>query len=124
MSHRTRPTRPQYSYGAGGSGYDSGGGGGSYHYGLERDNDEHVGVLGDKLSQLKQISIAIGDELTLQKDVLDGLGKGFDNTGNILSATMRRFTVMARTQNGRWMWYLILFAVSVFLYVYLFRYKK
>ncbi|KAJ3159938.1 hypothetical protein HDU86_001202 [Geranomyces michiganensis] len=121
MSQRQRPTRPQYSYGAGGGGYDSSGG---YNYALEQDNDERAGILGDKLSQLKQISIAIGDELNLQKNVMRDLSEGFESTGSLLSNTMRRFTTMAKKQNGRWMWYLIFFVLAVFLYVYLFRYRR
>ncbi|KAJ3178968.1 protein transport protein bet1 [Geranomyces variabilis] len=121
MSQRARPSRPQYSYGAGGSGFDSGAG---YNYALEQDNDERAGILGDKLSQLKQISIAIGDELNLQKGVMRDLGEGLENTGDLLSNTMRRFAMMAKKQNGRWMWYLIFFVLAVFLYVYLFRYRR
>lgn len=49
---------------------------------------------------------------------------GFDRAGNILSATMKRLGIMAKSQNGRWMWYLILFVLAVFLYIYAFRFKR
>lgn len=51
------------------------------------------------------------------------LGDGFESTGSMLSGTMRRFTAMARKQNGGWMWGLVLFCVAVFMYVYFVRYK-
>ncbi|KAI8816849.1 uncharacterized protein EV422DRAFT_571382 [Fimicolochytrium jonesii] len=133
MSHR----RPQHAAGYDpssssyssqqpiGGGYAGGGGGGQpYHYGMEQENDQHVGILGDKLSQLKQISIAIGDELHLQRNLMDEMDKDFDKTGSFLESTMRRLNIMARKQNGRWMWYLILFVLAVFFYIYLFRYRR
>ncbi|KAJ3006981.1 protein transport protein bet1 [Thoreauomyces humboldtii] len=144
MSQRNRAVRPQYNSGGnngsssgfsgGGSSYLNGGGGGgtglgsgtgqAYHYGMENDNDEQVDVLGNKVSMLKQITIQINEELNLQKNLLNAMEDDFDSTSNILASTMKRFTTMAKTQNGRWMWYLVLFVTAVFLYIYLARYRK
>lgn len=71
-----------------------------------------------------QISIAIGDELHLQRNLMDEMDKDFSQTGSFMEATIRRLNVMARGQNGRWMWYLILFVFAVFFYIYFWRYRK
>ncbi|KND02772.1 uncharacterized protein SPPG_08963 [Spizellomyces punctatus DAOM BR117] len=96
----------------------------SHHYAFEQRNDDHVDLLGNKITELKQISLQIGEEVTYQLGALRDMENDFEKSGGLLGATMRRLKIMARTQNGRWMWYLIFFVLAVFLYIYLFRYKK
>ncbi|KAI8840870.1 hypothetical protein BC829DRAFT_402969 [Chytridium lagenaria] len=111
----------------GGSRFTSSGGGGSSsngsafsQYALEQENLNHVDVLSQKMSLLKEVSLQIGEEVVSQNKLLGDMEDDFHKTGGLLGSAMKRFTRMAKSQNGRWMWYLILFIVAVFFYVVFF----
>jgi blocked-early-in-transport protein 1 len=63
----------------------------------------------------------IGDEVEGQNRMLHDMENDFSSVGGLLGTAMDRLQRMTRTQNGRWMCYLCLFIVCVFLYIYFFR---
>ncbi|KAJ3142018.1 protein transport protein bet1 [Physocladia obscura] len=87
------------------------------HSAFMTQNDEHADLLAAKVAMLKEISVQIGDEVSYQKDLLKGMTDDFDNTGNILSATIKRVALVARSPNGRWMCWLMAFVVAVLFYI-------
>ncbi|TPX47145.1 hypothetical protein SeLEV6574_g02816 [Synchytrium endobioticum] len=92
-------------------------------YALEDHNDSQVDMLAQKMTLLKEISVKIGDEVTYQSSMLNDVESDFHKTRGLLGSTMGRLRKFAKTQNGRWMWYLILFCLLVFLWLYFFRYR-
>ncbi|KAI9093075.1 hypothetical protein DFS34DRAFT_652663 [Phlyctochytrium arcticum] len=131
MSQRPRPQRAfhtddshPYSSPSPSSSSSLGPSGAAQQYHLEGQNDDHVGMLGGRISELKQISLQIGDEVKYQMNYLKEMENDFEKTGGILGKTMKRLRILSQTENGRWMWYLILFVFVVIGYIYFFRFKK
>ncbi|KAK9764511.1 protein transport protein bet1 [Basidiobolus ranarum] len=87
---------------------------------LENMNEQRIEGLSDKVSLLREITLNIGDEVRDQNAYLKDMGSDFERTGTYLKGTMRRFYAMAQTQSGRYMIYLILFALLVFTFMLLY----
>ncbi|KAG8456893.1 hypothetical protein KFE25_012683 [Diacronema lutheri] len=79
---------------------------------MERQNDEQIGLLGSKVSQLKQMTLQINDMVAYDNRMLDEMGTSFDRTGSLLGGTMRRLDDLAKTKHGRHMIYLALFVLA------------
>ncbi|EXJ92001.1 hypothetical protein A1O3_00551 [Capronia epimyces CBS 606.96] len=79
-------------------------------------------VLSQKVSQLKSLTIAIGDEIRDSSALASQINDSFENTGVRLRGTMRRMLRMAeRTGVGWKAWVLFFIAVwAIFAYVWLF----
>ncbi|KAJ1543827.1 protein transport protein bet1 [Cladochytrium tenue] len=90
-------------------------------YALEQQNDDHVDMLSEKMRTLREISVQIGDEVSYQERMLNGMEDDFSKTGDILGTAMRRLNVMARTQSGRWVCALILFVIVTIFYLVFIR---
>lgn len=88
----------------------------SYQNAYREDQDIH-----SRVSQLKQISIEIDQELTYQRDLLNNLDNSFEVFGVDLSKVMKNVHTMIKTESGLWVWILLSFACSVFGYIYFFR---
>ncbi|KAI8998407.1 hypothetical protein BC832DRAFT_233875 [Gaertneriomyces semiglobifer] len=132
MAHRSRAHRAhhidQSSYPSSSSAYTGAASSSTYSHPsqagyLEQENDSHVNLLGNKVSELKQISLAIGEEVQYQNRMMNAMENEFDKAGSLLGNTMKRLQILTRTQNGRWMWYLILFVLCVVAYIYFFRFR-
>lgn len=79
-------------------------------------------LLSQKVSQLKTLTIAIGDEIRDSSSLASTINDQFENTGVRLKGTMRRMLRMAeRTGVGWKVWVLFFLAVwALFAYVWLF----
>jgi len=109
-------------YGAGPAGSSSADIGAAYTTSfMEKENDEHIGLLHGKVSQLKQMSIQIGDFVNQDNKLLDDMGGSFDRTNGLLSGTMKRLDALAQTKDGRHMIYLGLFVLGLFIFLYMRR---
>ncbi|KAK1830771.1 hypothetical protein QBC39DRAFT_103338 [Podospora conica] len=89
---------------------------------LESQNDAQVdGILG-KVRILKDMTMAIGDEIRDSSALADKMNDGFDRTRLRLRGTMNRMLVMAERTGVGWKVWLGFFAavVLVFMYVWLF----
>ncbi|KAK0740546.1 hypothetical protein B0T18DRAFT_211306 [Schizothecium vesticola] len=89
---------------------------------LESQNDAQVdGILG-KVKILKDMTMAIGDEIRDSSALADKMNDGFDRTRLRLRGTMNRMLVMAERTGVGWRVWLGFFAavVLVFMYVWLF----
>ncbi|XP_003382429.1 PREDICTED: BET1 homolog [Amphimedon queenslandica] len=85
---------------------------------LEEENDQLVDSLKHKVSALKSLSIDIGDEVRGQNRLLNDMGKDFDTTGGLLSGTMKRLHGLSQGGHNRWMCYMIVLIVFVFIVLY------
>jgi len=79
-------------------------------------------LLSQKVSQLKTLTVAIGDEIRDSSGLASQINDTFENTGVRLRGTMRRMLRMAeRTGVGWKAWVLFFIAVwAIFAYVWLF----
>ncbi|KAI1353290.1 hypothetical protein F5Y01DRAFT_65059 [Xylaria sp. FL0043] len=129
----------------GGYGYNGGGGGsgsGSQHLGvdnrgfrpatpnsrgqysdavlseLESQNDQQVeGILG-KVKVLKEMTVAIGDEIRDSTALAEKMNDTFDSTRLRLRGTMNRMLLMAERTGVGWKVWLGFFAAVIFIFCY------
>ena len=90
---------------------------------LESQNEnDSTSVLLGKVSQLKQLSSLIGEEIRDSSALADKMNEGFERTGARLKGTMRRMLRMAeRTGVGWKVWVVFFVAVwALFAWVWLF----
>jgi blocked early in transport 1 len=90
---------------------------------LESQNEnENTSILSSKVSQLKQLTVAIGDEIRDSSAFADKMNENFDNTRVRMKGTMRRMLRMAeRTGVGWKVWLGFFVAVwCLFAWVWLF----
>ena len=90
---------------------------------LESQNEnDQTSILSGKVSQLKQLTMAIGEEIRDSSSLAESINTSFENTGVRLKGTMRRMLRMAeRTGVGWKVWILFFLAVwAIFAYVWLF----
>ncbi|KAJ2791228.1 protein transport protein bet1 [Coemansia linderi] len=73
-----------------------------------------------KISMLKDVSITIGDEIRDQNQFLVSMGEDMDGLGGRLATTMKHFYEMWARQGCGPLFYLCLFAVCVFVFMYLY----
>ncbi|TGJ86042.1 hypothetical protein E0Z10_g2690 [Xylaria hypoxylon] len=122
----------------GGYGYNGGGSSSSQHLGvenrgfrpatpnssdavlseLESQNDQHVeGILG-KVKILKEMTVAIGDEIRDSSALAEKMNDTFDSTRLRLRGTMNRMLLMAERTGVSWKVWLIFFAAVIFIFCY------
>ncbi|CAM1510412.1 Fc.00g007470.m01.CDS01 [Cosmosporella sp. VM-42] len=89
---------------------------------LESQNDAHVeGILG-KVKVLKDMTVAIGDEIRESSALAEKMNDTFDSTRLRLRGTMNRMLLMAERTGVGWKVWLGFFAavILLFMYVWLF----
>ncbi|KAK3946147.1 hypothetical protein QBC46DRAFT_368942 [Diplogelasinospora grovesii] len=89
---------------------------------LESQNDQQVeGILG-KVKVLKDMTIAIGDEIRESSAIAEKMNDSFDQTRLKLRGTMNRMLLMAERTGVGWKVWLAFFAavIVLFMYVWLF----
>ncbi|KAG0044191.1 protein transport protein bet1 [Gryganskiella cystojenkinii] len=91
---------------------------------LESQNDEELSGLHSKVAMLKKITMDIGNEVRESTVFLSDLDQDFGRTGGLLNSTYTRLKVMASTQNGRYMCYMVSFCVFAFIFAYFFIYRR
>ncbi|KAA6412377.1 MAG: snare complex subunit [Lasallia pustulata] len=85
---------------------------------LESQNDQELEGVGAKVKLLKDLSVAIGDEIRDSSKMAEGMLNSFDNTGARLRGTMKRMLRMADRTGVGWRVWLGFFAAVVFLFWY------
>lgn len=85
---------------------------------LESQNDQQVdGILG-KVRLLKDMTVAIGDEIRDSSALAEKMNDGFDQTRLRLGRTMNRMMVMAERTGVGWRVWLAFFVAVIFLFTY------
>ncbi|KAL9118690.1 MAG: hypothetical protein Q9187_004761 [Circinaria calcarea] len=89
---------------------------------LENQNENEVEGMSAKVKQLKDLTLAIGDEIRDSSKLADRMNDSFDNTRVRLRGTMNRMLRMAERTGVGWRVWLGFFAavVVLFWYVWLF----
>lgn len=92
---------------------------GSSHDALEEENERLAEELQGKIGALKSLTIDIGNEVRYQDKVLRGIDDDMDRTGGFLSTTMSRVIRLGRNGHQKYMCYMFLFVLGVFLLLYI-----
>ncbi|KAF2665866.1 v-SNARE [Microthyrium microscopicum] len=85
---------------------------------LESQNDEQMAGLSGKVKRLKDLTMAIGDEIRESTTLADSMNETFDGTTIRLKNTMNRMLRMAERTGIGWRVWLAFFAVVVLLFWY------
>ncbi|KAF2243264.1 hypothetical protein BU26DRAFT_543439 [Trematosphaeria pertusa] len=85
---------------------------------LESQNDEQVGVLSGKVRMLKDLTVAIGDEIRDSSSLADRMNDQFENSRLKIRGTMNRMLRMAEKTGVGWRVWLGFFAAVIFLFWY------
>ena len=85
---------------------------------MENENDAQISALLGKVSQLKEVSVQIGNHVREDNRMLNGMGDQFDSSGSMLSGTVKRLSALANSKDSWHMAYLAVFVVFVFLFIY------
>lgn len=91
----------------------------STHDVLEDENQRMAEELQGKIGALKSLTIDIGNEVRYQDKLLRGIDDDMDRTGGFLSNTMARVVRLGKSGHQKYMCYMFLFALFVFLLLYL-----
>ncbi|PHH78027.1 hypothetical protein CDD82_3257 [Ophiocordyceps australis] len=85
---------------------------------LESQNDAQVvGIMG-KVKTLKDMTMAIGDEIRESSALADKMNDSFDSTRLRLRGTMNRMLLMAQRTGISWRVWLAFFAAVILLFIY------
>lgn len=96
----------------------SDGAGGSGQNMLEEENERLAEELKGKIGALKSLTIDIGNEVRYQDKLLKGVDDDMDRTGGFLSNTMARVVRLGKGGHQKYMCYMILFVLVIFLLLY------
>jgi hypothetical protein len=80
---------------------------------MEYDND-----LQQRVHHLKQISIEIDNELQYQKQLMNEMDSSFSINFDMLNNAMAKVKHLIRTENGGWMWLMLLFVIGTLSFLY------
>jgi blocked-early-in-transport protein 1 len=85
---------------------------------MEGQNDEKIDLLQSQVGMLKSLSIAIGDEVVSQNEMLDTMSTSFTSTRDMLTSSVARIGSMLNVTSSRHMFILAGFIVFVMLLLY------
>jgi blocked-early-in-transport protein 1 len=85
---------------------------------LEEQNNARINELSEHVSRLKGLTLDIGNEVREQNSLLDGMGDGFQNTRDMLQGSLMRIGTMLESGGAKHMCYMVLFAVSVMIFLW------
>mmetsp|Transcript_34298 Transcript_34298/g.77257 ORF Transcript_34298/g.77257 Transcript_34298/m.77257 type:complete len:120 (+) Transcript_34298:1-360(+) len=85
---------------------------------IEKQNENALGTLHSKLLTLKNVTIAIKDEVNDQNRALDQMQTGMGSTDNLLSSTLNRMGVMFDNNGSKSTFGLACLIVVVFFTMY------
>eukprot|EP00527_Entomoneis_sp_CCMP2396_P003202 CAMPEP_0198139910 /NCGR_PEP_ID=MMETSP1443-20131203/3141_1 /TAXON_ID=186043 /ORGANISM="Entomoneis sp., Strain CCMP2396" /LENGTH=134 /DNA_ID=CAMNT_0043802175 /DNA_START=253 /DNA_END=657 /DNA_ORIENTATION=- len=101
----------------GGGGTSGGGGGlssGEANSGiLETQNNEYIDELSNQVARLKGLTIDIGNEVQEQNSLLDGMGDGFQNVGDMLGSSLNQIGTMLSSGGTKHMLLMVTFCVAI-----------
>ncbi|KAI9831235.1 MAG: hypothetical protein M1819_005163 [Sarea resinae] len=83
---------------------------------LESQNDEHLEGMSAKVKMLKDITVAIGDEIRDSSALAEKMNDSFDNTRVRLRGTMNRMLRMAERSGVGWKAWVAFFAAVILLF--------
>jgi blocked early in transport 1 len=72
----------------------------------------------NKVKMLKDLTVAMGDEIRDSSAMMDKMNDSFDNTRLRLRGTMNRMMIMAERTGVGWKVWLGFFAAVVFIFMY------
>jgi len=78
---------------------------------IESQNDERLVGLNAKVRLLKDVTIAIGNEVKDSAQQLSQMNDAFAETSGILSGTFNRLKRMSSRQGCRYIWFILFFIV-------------
>lgn len=85
---------------------------------LERENEDELESLRDKVATIKSVALDIQDEVRTHNKLLDKMGDQFTTASSSLKSTMGRLNNMMQTGGSKHMCMLTLFVFGVFLGLY------
>jgi len=85
---------------------------------LERENEDELELLRDKVAAIKAVAIDIQDEVKTHNKLLDRMGEQFTTASSSLKSTMTRMQTMMQHGGSKHMCLLALFVFGVFLGLY------
>jgi len=90
---------------------------------LESQNDEAIEGLSAKVRLLKDVTIAIGNEVRTSATQLSQMDDAFIETAGVLSGTFQRLNQMSSRQGCRYLWFILflVFVLWIFIFTWWFR---
>merc|ERR1719491_1400414 len=85
---------------------------------MEQQNNDRISELSDQVARLKGLTIDIGNEVREQNSLLDNMGDGFSNVGDMLTGSLARMGIMLERGGAKHMCYLVCFVVFVMVFLY------
>ncbi|KAI6189765.1 BET1-like protein [Aphelenchoides bicaudatus] len=87
---------------------------------MEQQNDALADDLATKVSHLKRVTIAIGDEASVrdQNNLINQMDSGFGFSQALLGSTMKKLGIVSNAGGHKLICYLVLFSFFVFLVIY------
>ena len=85
---------------------------------LESENDNKIDELSDKISELKSISLDIRDYMNNESKLLKNMDNDYDNSTNLMGATMKKVDQILNAKTGRISCYLVLIILIFFSVLY------
>ena len=85
---------------------------------MENQNNDRISELSDQVARLKGLTIDIGNEVRDQNRLLDNMGDGFTNVGDMLTGSLARIGTMLESGGAKHMCYLVGFVVFVMVFLY------
>ena len=85
---------------------------------MEQQNNDRISELSEQVARLKGLTIDIGNEVREQNSLLDNMGDGFTNVGDMLTGSLARMGIMLERGGAKHMCYLVAFVVFVMVFLY------
>eukprot|EP01062_Namystynia_karyoxenos_P058162 TRINITY_DN4958_c0_g1_i1.p2 TRINITY_DN4958_c0_g1~~TRINITY_DN4958_c0_g1_i1.p2 ORF type:complete len:142 (+),score=43.12 TRINITY_DN4958_c0_g1_i1:88-513(+) len=85
---------------------------------MEEENDKMLDRLGEEVKAVKHLALDIRDEVDTHNNMLDKLGKGFDQATGALKGTMTRLDQVFKSGGSGHMCLLVSFCFMVFVGLY------
>jgi len=85
---------------------------------MEQQNNDRISELSEQVARLKGLTIDIGNEVREQNSLLDNMGDGFTNVGDMLTGSLARMGIMLERGGAKHMCYLVAFVVFVMVLLY------
>ena len=86
---------------------------------MEQQNNDKINQLSDQVALLKGLTIDIGNEVREQNSLLDQMGDGFANTGDLLAGSLKKIGTMLESGGAKHMLAMVGFIVTVFVLLYM-----
>ena len=85
---------------------------------MEQQNNDRISELSEQVARLRGLTTDIHSEVREQNSLLDDMGDGFSNVGDMLTGSLARMGVMLERGGAKHMCYLVGFVVFVMVFLY------